>query len=115
LLRPEVSIQDLQRSGFLDGILSNDSTFYSKELLESIEIEIKYQGYITREKLLAEKMRRLEDISLDREIDFSGLLSISTEGRQKLVRYSPQTIGQASRIPGISPSDIHVLLLYMGR
>jgi tRNA uridine 5-carboxymethylaminomethyl modification enzyme len=115
LLRPEVSIQDLQQSGFLDGILSNDSTFYSKELLESIEIEIKYQGYITREKLLAEKMRRLEDISLDREIDFSGLLSISTEGRQKLVRYSPQTIGQASRIPGISPSDIHVLLLYMGR
>jgi len=89
--------------------------YYHKELMQSIEIELKYRGYISREKLLAEKAKRLEGIRIDREIDFSSLLSISTEGRQKLNRNKPITIGQASRIPGISPSDINVLLLYMGR
>lgn len=115
LLRPEVSIQLLQQSGLFSDIGMGKEMFYSGELLESIEIEIKYQGYIARERLLAEKMKRLEEIPLDINIDFDALLSISTEGRQKLRRYSPKTIGQASRIPGISPSDIHVLLLYMGR
>ena len=115
LLRPEIAIGDLIESGLLKidkGILER---FYSCELLQSVEIEIKYRGYIVREKMLAEKAKRLEGIKIDSDIDFNSLLSISTEGRQKLARHMPATIGQASRISGISPSDIHVLLLYMGR
>jgi tRNA uridine 5-carboxymethylaminomethyl modification enzyme len=113
LLRPEISVNDLNENGFfqnISGIGEED-----QELLESIEIQIKYQGYIQRERLLADKMKRLEGISLDRDIDYGALHSISTEGRQKLGRIKPETIGQASRISGISPSDINVLLLYMGR
>jgi len=115
LLRPEVTIKDLIRLNLLpiDQLCSN--SFYRNDLLESIEIELKYKGYIGREKLLAEKVKRLEGIRIDRDIDFSSLLSISTEGRQKLKKHKPATIGQASRISGISPSDINVLLLYMGR
>jgi len=115
LLRPEISINDLIDSKILSiekGILNK---FYIKEVLESIEVELKYRGYIVREKLLAEKMKRLEGIKIDVDIEFDTLLSISTEGRQKLSTHKPTTIGQASRISGISPSDINVLLLYMGR
>ena len=84
-------------------------------LLSSIEIELKYHGYIEREKQLAEKMTRLDHIKIDKGIDIDALLSISTEGRFKLNKYKPETIGQAARISGVSPSDINVLLLYMGR
>ena len=87
----------------------------SLELLDTIEVEIKYNGYIERERLLAEKISRLDNIRIDRGIDVDSLLSISTEGRFKLKKYLPETIGQAARISGISPSDINVLLLYMGR
>jgi len=115
LLRPEIKMDDLIKRGLipLERLVRN--SYYQKELLQSIEIELKYRGYILRERLLAEKAKRLEGIRIDREIDFDSLLSISTEGRQKLNRNKPVTIGQASRIPGISPSDINVLLLYMGR
>ena len=115
LLRPEISIWNLIDHGLINvgGILQKK--YYLKELLQSVEIEIKYRGYILREKLLAEKAKRLEGIKIDSDIDYEALLSISTEGRQKLSRHLPATIGQASRISGISPSDIHVLLLYMGR
>ena len=115
LLRPEIKIDDLIKRGLIPLEKLLNSGYYRKELLQSIEIELKYRGYISREKLLAEKAKRLEGIRIDREIDFDSLLSISTEGRQKLNRNKPVTIGQASRIPGISPSDINVLLLYMGR
>jgi tRNA uridine 5-carboxymethylaminomethyl modification enzyme len=91
------------------------NNFFEKELLESIEIEFKYSGYIEREKLLAEKVGRLDSIKIDRISDFDSLVSISTEGRFKLKKYKPETIGEASRISGISPSDINVLLLYLGR
>jgi tRNA uridine 5-carboxymethylaminomethyl modification enzyme len=115
LLRPEVTIGDLVKYNLLrvDEIMRE--SFYKRELIQSVEIELKYRGYIIREKLLAEKTRRLEGIKIDTEIDYNTLLSISTEGRQKLSYHMPATIGQASRISGISPSDIHVLLLYMGR
>jgi tRNA uridine 5-carboxymethylaminomethyl modification enzyme len=89
--------------------------YYLKELLESVEVELKYKGYIERDRLLADKVGRLDAIRIMENIDFDALLSISTEGRQKLKRYKPGTIGQAARISGISPSDINVLLLYMGR
>lgn len=85
------------------------------EILESVEIAIKYEGYITREKLMADKIKRLESIKLDKAFDYDKLKSLSTEARQKLSRVQPANIGQASRISGVSPSDISVLLIYMGR
>jgi tRNA uridine 5-carboxymethylaminomethyl modification enzyme len=87
----------------------------SKEIIESAEINIKYEGYIKREKGLAEKIKRLENIKIDDKIDYLKLKSISTEARQKLRKIKPRTIGQASRISGVSPADISVLLVYMGR
>ena len=84
-------------------------------MLESIEIECKYKGYIERESLIADKIKRLDKIKIEKNIDYHSLKSISTEGRQKLSRIKPMTIGQASRISGVSPNDINVLLLHMGR
>jgi tRNA uridine 5-carboxymethylaminomethyl modification enzyme len=84
-------------------------------LLENAEIEIKYSGYIDREKLLADKVSRLENIKIHDAIDYDSIKSISTEGRMKLKKIQPKTIGQASRISGVSPSDINVLLIYIGR
>jgi tRNA uridine 5-carboxymethylaminomethyl modification enzyme len=86
-----------------------------EEMLESAEIAIKYEGYISRERLMADKIKRLEKIRLDEGFDYHKLKSISTEARQKLSRVRPRSIGQASRISGVSPSDISVLLIYMGR
>jgi len=85
------------------------------EIFEAAEIAIKYEGYITRERQMADKIKRLERIHLDENFDYDKLKSISTEARQKLARVRPKTIGQASRISGVSPSDISVLLVYMGR
>jgi tRNA uridine 5-carboxymethylaminomethyl modification enzyme len=85
------------------------------EEIEQVEIEIKYRGYIEREKLIAEKLHRLEEVSIPAEFDFTSLASLTMEARQKLTRIRPATIGQASRIPGVSPADINVLLVYFGR
>lgn len=85
------------------------------EILEEVEIQIKYKGYIEREKFMAEKMRRLENIRLLRDFDYHSLKALTIEARQKLSRIHPETIGQASRIPGVSPADINVLLIYFGR
>jgi tRNA uridine 5-carboxymethylaminomethyl modification enzyme len=85
------------------------------EILESAEILIKYSGYIDREKLVADKYKRLENIIITGKFDFSKIATISTEARQKLAEIQPDTIGQASRISGVSPSDINVLLVLMGR
>ena len=81
--------------------------------MESAEILIKYQGYIDRERESAERMARLEKVRLPDGMDFDKILAISTEGRQKLSRIRPTTIGQASRIPGVSPADINVLLVML--
>ena len=86
-----------------------------REIAETAEIQLKYAGYIEREKITAEKMRRLEDIHIKGHFDYTNLQSLSTEARQKLTAINPETIAQASRIPGISPSDINVLLVLMGR
>jgi tRNA uridine 5-carboxymethylaminomethyl modification enzyme len=115
LMRPEIRLLDLLNLSKESKIWMDDASLYSEELLESVEIENKYRGYIEREKVLAEKIGRLDGIRIDRGIDFDSLQSISTEGRFKLKKYQPNTIGQAARISGISPSDINVLLLYMGR
>ena len=87
----------------------------SAEIIESAEIAIKYQGYISRERDLAEKAKRLEHIPLRGRFDYNNIQSLSTEARQKLSKIDPETIGQASRIPGISPSDINILLVLFGR
>ena len=84
-------------------------------LLEQVEIDIKYSGYIERERLIADKISRLEDIQIHSSVDYNKLLSISTEARQKLTKIRPNTIGQASRISGVSPADINVLLVHIGR
>lgn len=88
---------------------------YRKEILESCEISIKYKGYIEREQKMAEKIMRLENLTIPENFDFDKVESLSIECRQKLKRYSPRTIAQASRISGVSPADISVLLVYFGR
>ena len=87
----------------------------NEEIAEAAEIKMKYKGYIEREKMVAEKMRRLEDIKIRGHFKYSELTQLSTEARQKLEAINPETLAQASRIPGVSPSDINVMLVLMGR
>ena len=114
LLRNGVSIEGLTTvlSGLNNFIHEND---VDEEIVEEAEIQIKYRGYIERERFIAEKMRRLENIRLRPDFDYNALTSLTIEARQKLSRIKPQTIGQASRIPGVSPADINVLLIFFGR
>jgi tRNA uridine 5-carboxymethylaminomethyl modification enzyme len=115
LRRPQISIYDLIL--FVPGLSELINLFDRRkdEILESSEIEIKYEGYIEREKLMVDKIKRLEGIKIQSDIQYENLVSLSTEARQKLKRINPDTIGEASRISGVSPADISVLLLYMGR
>lgn len=109
LSRPTITLEAL---GELFPELINS---YSEEVRESAETEIKYAGYIERERKLADKAKRLEDIQIRGRFDYSAIHALSIEARQKLAKTDPLTIGQASRIPGISPSDINILLVLMGR
>ena len=88
---------------------------YKKEVLDSSEISIKYKGYIQREQQMADKIMRLENLIIPEGFDFDKVESLSIECRQKLKKYAPRTIAQASRISGVSPADISVLLVYFGR
>ena len=88
---------------------------YKREILDSSEISIKYKGYIQREQQMADKIMRLENLTIPENFDFDKVESLSIECRQKLKKYSPRTIAQASRISGVSPADISVLLVYFGR
>jgi tRNA uridine 5-carboxymethylaminomethyl modification enzyme len=115
LLRPEIRIKDLEEGLGEVKKKFDEISIMKEEILESAEIEIKYEGYIEREEKIAKKIQRLENIKLKEEISYEEILSISTEGRQKLSKIRPKTIGQASRISGVSPSDINVLLVFMGR
>jgi tRNA uridine 5-carboxymethylaminomethyl modification enzyme len=114
-MRPQISLAKILE--LLDSKLSGKikDTNRGDEIIESAEIKIKYEGYIAREKLVADKIVRLERLNIPDDVDYSELLSISTEGRQKLDKLKPATIGQASRISGVSPSDINILLMYLGR
>ena len=113
ILRPEVSLKQLFENNAIikERFIQNED----EEIIENAEIKIKYQGYIEKEKLVAAKYEKLEHINISPKIDYSKLESLSTEARQKLTRYKPKTIGEAQRIPGVSPSDINVLLVYFGR
>ncbi|MBP7731666.1 MAG: tRNA uridine-5-carboxymethylaminomethyl(34) synthesis enzyme MnmG [Bacteroidales bacterium] len=115
VLRPQISLSNFLSKYEKAKKLKVFKSERFNEIVESAEIDIKYKGYIEREKIVADKINRLEELKLPQDIDYTELLSISTEGRQKLNRIKPLTIGQASRISGVSPSDIHVLLMYMGR
>lgn len=113
--RPQITVRDLLETIAPDYLVKLAESGMENEVLESAEIRIKYEGYIQREKIIAEKIKRLDRIRIPADIDYSELLSISTEGRQKLARINPETIGQAGRISGVSPSDVNILLMYLGR
>jgi len=112
--RPQVNLEDLLNTIGKDKLNALKSERL-KEVAESAEIKIKYEGYIQREKIVADKIRRLESLKIPEDLDFNELVSISTEGRQKLSKVKPINIGQAGRISGVSPSDINILLMYLGR
>ena len=115
IARPQLSINQLASAiAPLRAALDTDDA-RRDEIIEAAEILIKYDGYIKRERQIADKMHRLEDIRIKGHFNYDELHEISTEGRQKLMRINPETLGQASRIPGVSPSDINVLLVLMHR
>ena len=114
LMRNGVTFEGVRR------VLPKLERFIQKEELgaeeiEEAEIRIKYRGYIEREKQIAEKLHRLEEISIPEGFDFMAMNSLTIEARQKLSRIQPKTIGQAARIPGVSPADVNVLLIKFGR
>ncbi len=116
LLRPQLNFDLLRRCIVpLDELILSFDDDLRNEAVEAAEILIKYDGYIERERQIARKLQRLDNLRLPRDFDYSGLKSISTEARQKLQKHKPETIGEASRIPGISPSDVNILLLLMNR
>ena len=108
-LRPEVDLAELLK------IVPRGTETPDKKVIESVEITLKYRGYIDREKRMAEKLHKLEDLKIPDDFDFDKVSGLTIECRQKLKRYSPKTIAQASRISGVSPADISVLLVYFGR
>jgi tRNA uridine 5-carboxymethylaminomethyl modification enzyme len=114
LLRPQLNLTDL-----IEGLPSLEiyktEDRFMKECLEEAEIQIKYDSYIEKEDELADKLRRLESVKLPKNFDFHNIQSLSYESREKLNRYQPETLGQASRISGISPADINVLAIFLGR
>lgn len=115
ILRPQFGLNELATA--IPALQEKIGKINSRreEIVESVEVLLKYEGYIEREKLIAEKLQRLEHVLLKGRIDYSEIQSLSTEARQKLIKIDPETIGQASRIPGISPSDVNVLLVLLGR
>ena len=120
IARPELKIADFSHiqdnptvSTFFGA--SSPDNLDQEETMEATEILIKYDGYIARERALADKMQRLEDIRIRDRFDYTALTQLSTEARQKLAAVNPETLAQASRIPGVSPSDISVLLVLLGR
>lgn len=113
--RPQISLQNLsdeivEFKDFLSQITTD-----AEETIEAAEIEMKYHGYIARERALADKMQRLENIKIRGHFDYDSITQLSTEARQKLTAIDPETLAQAGRIPGVSPSDISVLLVLLGR
>jgi len=113
--RPQISIIKLLYFIEQGKVLKEKAGDLLLEVTEAAEIKIKYEGYIERDKTIADKIKRLDKLKIPEDINYSELLSISTEGRQKLERIKPVNIGQAGRISGVSPSDVNILLMYLGR
>jgi len=112
LSRPQVGFSDLRKADAdLDQLLSN----YNKETIEQAEIKIKYESYFEKEMDIVERMKKMEDKEINAAFDYHTLVSLSKEAREKLMKIKPRTLGQASRISGVSPSDISVLMVHMSR
>jgi tRNA uridine 5-carboxymethylaminomethyl modification enzyme len=112
LLRPSVGLNAMRKEVVkIDEILNG----YSSASVEQAEIQVKYQVYIDKEKELVERMRQLEDLEIPEHFDYQRIISLGIEAREKLNRIRPKTLGQASRISGINPSDVQILMVYMGR
>ena len=111
--RPNIAIEDMRQFKEVENYIQEQNL--DREVIEQTEIQIKYSGYIEKEKNNADKLNRLEDLKIPRNFDYSKLKSMSTEAKQKLTKIQPVTISQASRISGVSPADISVLLVYLGR
>lgn len=114
--RPQLTLENL--SGHIKALnaeIDKTEPERKEEIVEAAEILMKYSGYISRERLIADKMKRLEDIRIKGRFDYNSLQSLSTECRQKLIKHNPETLAEASRIPGVSPSDINVLLVLLNR
>ena len=112
LLRPGVGIEDLMANSLL---LKEQIRGYDQEAIEQAEIQIKYQVYIDKEQELVARMRQLEDLQIPEHFDYQRIISLGAEAREKLNRVKPKTLGQASRISGINPSDVQILMVFMGR
>jgi tRNA uridine 5-carboxymethylaminomethyl modification enzyme len=112
LLRPDVSLQDFARSVEKVGAAISN---YSTESVEQAAIQIKYEVYIEKERELVQRMAQLEELEIPNSFDYAKLSSLGNEAREKLIKIKPRTLGQASRISGINPSDVQILMVYMGR
>jgi tRNA uridine 5-carboxymethylaminomethyl modification enzyme len=112
LCRPQVTLVSLLK---VLSCLNEKLAGYDTETIEQAEIVMKYQGYIVKEQEMINKINRLENISIEQSYDYSSISSLSSEARQKLNKIKPRTLGQAARISGVSPADISILLVHMGR
>ena len=113
--RPQINIEKIADCIPKFADILNNITDRREEIIEAAEIRLKYNGYIKREREIADKMQRLENIHIRGRFDYNTIQSLSTEARQKLNKIDPETLAQAGRIPGVSPSDINVLLVLLGR
>jgi tRNA uridine 5-carboxymethylaminomethyl modification enzyme len=113
LSRPQIDLADVMKFEKVKEYVGNANV--DQEILEQAEIQVKYSGYIEKERNNADKLTRLEDVKIPENFDYEKIKSMSIEAKQKLSKIRPVTISQASRISGVSPSDISVLLIYMGR
>ena len=111
--RPQIDLNDMRKVPSVENYIQENNL--DKEVLEQTEIQVKYAGYIAKEKLNADKLHRLEHVKIPENFDYSKLKSLSTEAKIKLTEIQPRTISQASRISGVSPSDISILLVFLGR
>ena len=111
--RPQIDLEDMLKFEKVKEYIANNNV--DQEILEQAEIQVKYSGYIEKERNNADKLTRLEDVKIPENFDYNKIKSMSIEAKQKLSNIRPVTISQASRISGVSPSDISVLLIYMGR
>jgi tRNA uridine 5-carboxymethylaminomethyl modification enzyme len=114
--RPQITIDNIaEHIPEFKSVIDSMEEQRKEEITEAAEIQIKYHGYIERERIIADKLARLENIKIKGKFDYANIQSLSTEARQKLIKINPETIAQASRIPGISPNDINILLVLSGR
>jgi len=111
--RPNITIDDVRKFKAVESYIQENHL--DNEVIEQAEIQVKYSGYISKEKNNADKLTRLEYVKIPTDFDYSQIKSMSYEAREKLKKIKPTTVSQASRISGVSPNDISVLLVYMGR